>query len=188
MNLSNKIIGISGKLGSGKDYVTDFLINEISQKYNIVPDHRKFAEKVKEITAIVTNKPLETMYTHEGKNAVIAAFNTTAGRMQQIIGTEIFRAYDTDFWIKATMSDYEPNMSIIVSDVRFKNEADYILNLGGILIRLNGDPMDIRKNTTRDINHPSECNLDDYDKFTIIHNNKVGNISLVVLWNKLMNL
>lgn len=188
MKLSNKIIGISGKLGSGKDYVADFLINEISQKYNIVPDHRKFAEKVKEITAIVTNKPLETMYTQEGKNAVIAAFNSTAGKMQQIIGTEIFRTYDPDFWIKATLSDYEPEMSIIISDVRFKNEADSILKLGGILIRLNGDPMNIRKNTTRNINHPSECDLDDYDKFNIIYDNKVGNISLVVLWNKLMDL
>jgi len=188
MKITNKIIGISGKMGSGKDYYADFLINRISSEFGIVPDHRKFAEKVKEVTAIVTNKPLDLMYTQKGKNEFIPIFEETIGTLQQIIGTEIFRKYDQDFWIKATFSDYDKDMSIVISDVRFKNEADYILNKGGILIRLVGDPMHIRDKSTRDLNHQSETDLDDYDKFTIVHENKIGDISAELLWQKLLNL
>ena len=96
--------------------------------------------------------------------------------------SHIFRAYDEDFWIKATLSDYEPGQCVIISDVRFKNEANYILKLGGIVIRLTGDPMYIRKNSKRDMTHPSECDLDDFDKFTIIHNNVFGEISADMFW------
>lgn len=188
MKIQNTIIGISGKIGSGKDYYADFLIDRISKTFNVVPYHKKFAEKVKEVTAVVTNKPIEMMYNQDGKNEYIPAFDTTVGEMQQIVGTDIFRAYDNDFWVKATLSDYEEGMSAIISDVRFKNEADAILEMGGILIRLQGDPMHIRANSKRDLTHPSEIDLDDYDNFTIVHNNKIGDISLEILWNELLKL
>jgi len=188
MKITNKIIGISGKIGSGKDYYANFLINRISSSFGIVPDHKKFAEKVKEVTAVITNKPIDMMYTQKGKNEFIPIFGETIGTMQQLIGTEIFRKYDQDFWIKATFSDYEEGTSVIVSDVRFKNEADYILKKGGILIRLEGDPMHIRTKSTRNLNHISETDLDYYDKFTIVHENKIGDVSVELLWQKLLNL
>lgn len=188
MKIQNKLIGISGKIGSGKDFYADFIMKKISSTYGIVPDHRKFAEKVKEVTAVITNKPLETMYTQNGKNEFVPMFNATVGEMQQIIGTNIFRKYDNDFWVKVTLSDYEEGMSMIISDVRFKNEADFIINMGGILIRLEGDPLNIRANSSRDMTHQSETDLDDYDKFTIVHYNEVGPISPEFLWNRLINL
>ena len=188
MYLGNKLIGISGKIGSGKDFYADYLIEKIFKEYNIYPDHRKFAEKVKLVTSVITDIPEKQMYTHDGKEIYLESFGKTVGEMQQIIGTDIFRAYDNDFWVKATLNDYEPDQCVIVSDVRFTNEANYIKNLGGILIRLDGDPMYIRKNSKRDMTHPSECDLDNYEEFDIVHNNMIGDISPQILWNNLINL
>ena len=188
--MSNKIIGISGKLGSGKDYITNYLMNKIIDNYKIVPDHRKFADKVKEVTSLITNLPLEYMYTIHGKNIYVDVFQKTVGELQQIIGTEIFRSYDPDFWIKVTLNDIEneDNIYIIISDVRFKNEADYIKKHNGILIRINGDPKDIRKSSSRDLNHISETDLDDYPNFDIIYENKIGNPNINKLWNDVKKL
>ena len=189
MNLRYKVIGVSGKIGSGKDFITDFLSSKIAERFNVLPDHRKFAEKVKLVTAVLTDKPEKTMYTQKGKQEFIESFNQTVGELQQIVGTEIFRAYDPDFWIKATFTDYESGQCVIVSDVRFKNEADYILDkLHGIIIRIEGDPLHIRKNSKRDMTHASECDLDEYDRFTLVHNNVMGEHNLEALWANLMDL
>ena len=48
----------------------------------------------------------------------------------------------------------------------YKNEADYIKNKGGILIKIN-------RNTGYNDNYISEIDLDDYDKFDyIVDNNR----------------
>lgn len=67
---------------------------------------------------------------------------------------------DSDFWI--------------VSDVRYKNEADELLSRGALLIRIN------RESSNSDT-HKSEVDLDSYDKFSYIIEN---NGSLEDLYNK----
>ena len=52
----------------------------------------------------------------------------------------------------------------IITDVRFKNEANEIKKRGGILIRLNRGKCDC--------DHPSETDLDEYPHFDIHIDNK----------------
>jgi hypothetical protein len=63
---------------------------------------------------------------------------TLSGRqLLEQIGTNVFRALDNEIWIKLAMrriSSYNMlGVGVVISDVRFKNEADMIRNAGGQL-------------------------------------------------------
>lgn len=74
-------------------------------------------------------------------------------RLQQFIGTEIFRSRDPDFWVKLA-EDYLNSIRadyVIIGDVRFPNEASLIKKHNGILIKV------VRPNYKEDDdNHISE--------------------------------
>jgi hypothetical protein len=121
----------------------------------------------------------QTAYKHEHTYRTI---------LQQL-GTEVCRNIHPNFWINALFADYKPqfvkynnpipveslqNPTWIISDVRFKNEADEIKKRGGIVIRLNRTrvlDMVNDKQTVRDSLHISETDLDDYQFDHVIDNN-----------------
>ena len=186
--MKKRIIGISGKIGSGKDTFAELLAEQLKCKV----ERHALADKLRLITEIISGVRMSTTheinkpfcneihnYTQNQKNIVIKQFNKTIGETLQLVGTDLFRDnYDTDIWVKSFFNEeLEEKLNegkiIIVPDVRFINEADYIIQEGGYLIRLEGDPMGVRKNSLRDLNHDSETNLDSYTKFNkIIYNDK----------------
>ncbi len=189
------VIGISGKIGSGKTTFSKMLIDRLS-KEGIIAKEKSFAEKLKTIASIISGLPIEDMYSQEGKNKIIPSFNMTVGQMQQKIGTEVFRDnFDQDVWIKALFNSYDKENDVwIISDVRFENEADAILNMeSSILIRIEGDPAGVNKTSTRDKSHPSETALDNFPKFRYIIENfhsiewleKMADNICVIIKNKL---
>lgn len=90
----------------------------------------------------------------------------TAREVMQFVGTGIIRKMYKNVWVDATMRKIQkdaPTMAII-TDVRFQNEVEGIISatepMNGKVIRL-----------TRDIykgqdTHPSEVDLDNYNKFS----------------------
>lgn len=172
ISFKGAIIAVSGKIGSGKTTVTQHLIDHL--RYSFV--ERSFAYKVKQIASILCGLPMEDMISQEGKNKRLEAFGgITVGELQQIIGTDVFRQrFSEDVWITSLFLEYRPEDYWIVSDVRFKNEADHIRKMGGILIRLEGDPAGVRAASKRDLNHPSETDLDDYEHFDIVMETRPG--------------
>lgn len=184
------LIGISGKRGSGKDTLADLICQ-------LVPEFKKksYAYKLKKITALLTGTTLEQNLSREGKSLYLKEWDMTLGRMQQVLGTEAIRNnLHSEAWVLALFADYkstpiESDKSSedfwVVSDVRFPNEAKAIKERGGWLIRIDGDPTNIRKtnNDNRDANHPSEIALDDYKDFDdcIIND---GTIEDLVNWLK----
>ena len=183
-----KILGVSGKLGSGKDTFAELLAKQLAGKV----ERHALADNLRLITEIISGIRMTTTheidepfcneirnYTQDQKNILIKQFNKTIGETLQLVGTELFRDnYDTDVWVKSLFSEeiydkMNDGKIIIIPDVRFINEADYILQEGGYLIRLEGDPAGVRENSLRDLNHLSETNLDNYTKFDkVIINNK----------------
>jgi hypothetical protein len=168
-----KIIGISGKLGSGKDTV-GLMINSIMPQYKLF----SFADNVKKITSIITSTPIELQYSRAGKKTVInSSKNLTISNYQQLIGEGLRNIIDENIWIDSVLSNPEPYK--IITDVRYKNEAYKIIENNGIIIRIEKDFIDIEDG--RDKNHISECDLDDF-KFEYILNN---NSSMEELENNL---
>lgn len=168
------IIGISGKIGSGKSTVTKFLIDNM-QEFNFV--EKSFAYNVKAIASIISGLPIEVAMSQEGKNRELPLYgNMTVGKLLQVIGTDLFRDHFDDMvWVKSLFAPYDAAKdNWIVSDVRFKNEADYVKRMGGILVRLEGDPAGVRAKSTRDLDHPSETDLDDYCGFNIVMHTEAG--------------
>ena len=69
--------------------------------------------------------------------------------MAQLVGTELFRQqFGEDFWIRRLelqlIGDFDsrPEVKAVISDVRFQNEADWIIGNGGVLVHLTREGCD----------------------------------------------
>ena len=162
------LIGVSGKIGSGKSTVASILVGKLPE-YKI----KNFADKLKVITSFLTNKELKNMYSEEGKNEYLPEWEMTVGEFQQKLGTEGMRnSIHKDGWVIALLSEYNKNKdNWVIADVRFPNEAQAIQNKNGILIKIMGDPANARKNSKRNHLHESEIALDKWEKwdYTILN-------------------
>ena len=169
MNKPGLIIGISGKMGSGKDTVAREIIKTFPN-YNF--RRVSFGYNVKKIVSILTGLDMRTILSRKIKKVYLEDWGMTVGELFQQVGTNALRdLLNKDTWILSLFNNVNNGENIIITDVRFINEADSIINRGGYLIRINGDPNKIRDNETRNINHKSETELDTYKKFDIIYNN-----------------
>ena len=151
------IIGISGKKRSGKDTLYSF-ISAFLKNYKI--GKIAFADALKEEVALATG--VKTSFIEEEKET----FRT----ILQWWGTDFRRKFNgDDYWIKKLLdkisrSDLDV---VIITDVRFKNEADILKECGAFLVRINRTFT--HNQTTIDL-HPSEIDLDNY-KFNLVIDN-----------------
>jgi len=113
--------------------------------------------------------------------------------MQQKVGTEAIRNnIHNDAWVLSLFGTYKEVQDFwIITDVRFRNEANIIKERGGIIIRLNGDPLNSKSGDNRNMVHQSEIDLDDYNDFDYIYNNipPISNLNEFVktVSNKIFN-
>lgn len=121
------IIGISGLKGSGKDTIADYLFNSY--------DYTKwsFADPIKEMMLIAFPK-LNPKYLYgnsEFRNKEIAP-GITIRKALQTLGTDWGRnmMYE-DIWVDNLFDEYDSNRNLVISDLRFVNEARAIKKRGG---------------------------------------------------------
>ena len=150
------LIGISGKQRSGKDTVAKYLDN----KYGFI--RVSFANPLKRLAIDYFGLTPKDVYVRKPDN--VRKFLQELGRLG--------RSIDKDFWVKKALSKYNENELWVVSDVRYKNEAEAVKNLEGILIRIEAD-RDIRlqRGPLAYENDLSETDLDDYSFDYVIQNN-----------------
>ena len=158
------IIGISGKSGSGKDYVSNILqsilLNECGEYYTI----DKFARKIKEALSVLFEINIKHFEEQSFKSKKIYK-DFTCRDLMILLGNHFGRAsIDKDFWIDLLFNSNKGN-NIIISDVRFKNEFKAIKNRGGLIIRVESDEYN-------NIDNISEKDLDGYQFDYVITNNK----------------
>jgi len=163
------VIGIAGKAGAGKDTVAKMIARHLPEaEFEIV----RFADKVKDIVCLLTGCTRKDLENQEFKESQLPVewtddFGTISYRQaMQYIGTDLFRnKFHKDTWVNATMKDINPELyNYIIPDVRFKNEADAIRNIGGTIIY-------VESNTFSSYDHESEIGLEGYNFDIIIHNN-----------------
>lgn len=128
-----KIIGVKGQSGSGKDTVGNYL----QMKY--VFQKMALADPLKEIVSIITGWSMnmikgETSESrHFRETEIHTDFGMTCREILQHIGTDLFRDhFDPETWVKlARRRVIQSECDIVVTDIRFDNEAQMILDLGG---------------------------------------------------------
>ena len=183
--ISRMIIGISGKMGAGKDTLGDILC-DLEPKYEV----KRFSDKLKMIASLLSGISAERFESQDFKqlgmpsvwnkhNSPTTPYGDQHIRMSvreflQKIGTEAMRDnLHEDVWVNALFADYKeryygsknmPNW--VITDVRFPNEANAILNRGGVMVKIN------RTDTTGiNRNHSSETALDGWRGFSYVIDN-----------------
>lgn len=175
------IIGICGHKFSGKSTVANLLHNATC--YPIV----SFADKLKDITCILSGCTREDLEDYDFKELVNVpsylkpycgnAENPTFRAFLQYFGSEVMRSINDNIWIDCTLLNSEEN--IIVSDVRFPNEAKAIKERGGIVIKV------VRPDVKAEDSHQSETLIDEIGADYLIWNastleNLVANVDSLV--------
>jgi len=152
------LIGICGSKQSGKDTVGKYLEKYLKGSVNKL----KFATPVVDIANILTGVDFYTDY-EKVKETKLPEFNLKGRDILQYIGTEFGRTLCDDVWINRLNDKIDlKHDHTIITDVRFKNEAEFIINKGGILIKVIKDT--IINNDT----HISEHDLDNFNDYNCI--------------------
>lgn len=155
------LIGISGWARAGK-----------SAAGKILRDHHQyqvetFDAPVKEVARTLYG----TDFRNLDKDLVIQSLGMSPRQIYQTVGHDIFRSYDPAFWLNHLIRRVDPlPANLVITDVRYCNEADWILAQGGEVWRIVSD-------RAIHYEHPSEHTLDDYEFNRNITNN--GSLDLL---------
>lgn len=145
------IIAIAGRSGSGKDLVATYLHKRY---HNCWIEH--FADPLKEACAAAFGIPLENFYNTSRKEKDDPFWEISPRKIAQFVGTEMFRdqipiilpEVGSNFWVTHMSGKlaghlpcnagtfYNDDDTIIIPDLRFQNEYNYVTGNGGIIIRL----------------------------------------------------
>lgn len=162
------IIGVSGKMRSGKTTVSEMIQLMSDKNYSI----HSFADKIKAMVSIATGVNYDEI--DDKKNDFLPKeFQhdemTTYRHMLQKFGTDAIRNNLGDnFWISSLFIDLQ-DKDIIIPDVRFLNEAEEIKERGGLLIKVNNKHAN--NIISLENKHISEIEMDNYQDFDIVINN-----------------
>jgi phosphomevalonate kinase len=163
------LIGIIGKLGVGKDYISHNVIEVVLKKYKSSYLQLAFADQIKINVMTKKNIQYQDVYIDKTQETrqLLQIEGTEEGRNSDL-GPNIWINY-LDNWIKVFENRGIENF--IISDVRFKNELEYIKKNNGITIKIVAPNRNMKKlqsesNGDQDVlnkirNHRSECDLDD---------------------------
>lgn len=166
------ILGLHGPIGSGKDTAADALGPRGFTRMS-------FADPLRVAGSMVYGIPLRYFIDRELKESPLPNSKMTPRRVLQIMGTEVCRSIEERLWVKRTMlriasamdarseiSMSHPNMisgaggiKVVIPDVRFQNEADFVRFVGGRIVRLSRPYLDAQQLMKKGGGHASESGI-----------------------------
>ena len=158
------IIGLTGYAQSGKDTFASILV----EKYGY--SRIAFADKIRDflygINPMVGCSP--TGYLQDLVNLVgwdKAKQEPQVRRLLQDLGISARDIISEDIWVTAALSSVNKDQRVVITDVRFENEAAMIKSMGGQLWR-------VKRSGVGPVNdHVSESEMDGYKVDQIFVNN-----------------
>lgn len=154
------VIGISGPARSGKDTVAAFIIAARGgYRYS-------FADPIRQMLAPL-GVDMTDPYWIDHKEQVIPALGVSPRRLMQTLGTDWGREMiNPDLWLLLALQRlYNLGPGMIIPDVRFNNEAEWVRAKGGRIVRLE------RKAVTPVEEHVSEAGIEPHHTDINISNN-----------------
>lgn len=132
------IIGLHGAAGCGKDTLASYLVShpELYGSWSIY----RMAGPLKAGLSAMFNIPMEDIENPDLKNSSDYKFGKSIRYMAQTLGTEWGRnMIANDVWIqmaKENITSLLGMRDVVVTDVRFDNEAETIREMGGKIIHI----------------------------------------------------
>ncbi len=123
------IIGLTGKAGSGKDTIAMNLV----ENYGFT--RLAFAQPIKTANMSLFGLSPCQMEDRKLKESIIDPWGASPRDLNQWLATILRSKFGDDFFIKSMrsrMDNFKDNC-IVISDCRFDNEAEFILNNGGVI-------------------------------------------------------
>lgn len=154
------IIGLSGYARSGKDEVAKILVEEYGYTRAAFAD--KIREFLYETNPQIGGNRLQHLIDTYGWE--VAKSQPEVRHLLQSIGVGARKLLGDDIWIYQVLKDLHPSDKVVISDVRFINEAECIGARGGQLWR-------IKRTGVEAVNsHVSEHDMDGYPVDKILKN------------------
>ena len=181
-----QVIGISGKIGTGKSTLADYVEQAFREQGEYVM-RLAFAELLRREAADHFNFPVDLTYTQSGKSETIMHPGLPNGYMtvREILqwwGTDVRRVQDPAYWTKKmdmllfnNGKKAKSSAILLVDDVRFANEARWVLEKGGVLVRLH--PYEGWQ-PGENAGHKSETDLDDWTDWTLELTPEYGSLEM----------
>jgi hypothetical protein len=144
-----QLVGITGKAGSGKDTIADYLVAEHGFT------KLSFAGPLK---AMLAAAGMPEPANRDDKEKLIDGFDFTWREAAQTLGTDWGRALDPNIWVKVVgqrILRSALGVRFVLSDVRFDNEAEMIRRLGGKMLFVYGRKVNLGANAA----HVSEAGV-----------------------------
>jgi hypothetical protein len=161
---SYDVIGLTGYAQSGKDTLASILVERYG--YRRVAFADAIREFIYEVNPMVACSP--TGYLKDLVNLVgwdNAKQEPQVRRLLQDLGVAARKLIDEDIWVKVALRSVSPGDRVVITDVRFENEAKHISELGGQLWR-------VKRPGVEAVNaHISETQMDGYKVDQIFLNN-----------------
>lgn len=171
------VVGIAGKKRVGKDTAAKALV---ARGYTRIG----FADELKEAALdldplIEGDTRLSVLVEEFGWEQAKSVPETR--RLLQVLGTEVIRHRDGDFWVRSLERRWTQarNPLLVVPDVRFNNEVAWVLSQGGLIIEI------VRPGSEND-SHSSEGGVS-YRDVVIRNTGTVSDLHAQVIsavWNK----
>lgn len=190
------IIGLHGKMGSGKSTVANEVVG-VLKDHNIQAEIKSFALPIYQLTSFIFQESVEEI--KNNKNAVVRPRSFSGLRsyrqLLQNIGMELRDLVDIDIWVDALfgkgndkiVSEWTGGVKWwIIDDLRFINEFNRIKQMNGQVVKISRD-IDIQQALPQDIyENQSELDLDDIpnDDWDLIIDNNSSVDSLTDILNR----
>lgn len=132
------LIGLTGLAGSGKDTVREML----EQDHDF--DGIAFADPIRDMLgALLDSMEVSRawMVARDLKEQDIPQLGVSYRKMAQALGTEWGRALNSNMWLDIAAAKIKAcqqygNPGVVISDVRFANEANWIKSQGGVIWKI----------------------------------------------------
>ena len=166
------IIGLTGYAQSGKDTVAKILVENYG--YTRVAFADKIREFLYDMNPMVDNVAFEPIFLKDRVDRdgwEVSKKNPQIRRTLQNAGVSARKVFGEDFWVNEVLKSIDLTANIVITDVRFTNEAEAIK----LITEFTGQSSQIWRIKRLGVDavnaHVSESQMDDYPVDQIFANN-----------------